>query len=185
MIEKKMQLAPKRTFISALGQGVGDLSHKPIDIHNRQFKVIRDLGSSAKKILKIYVIKLNVILYLSHVMRKLVYVLCKQQRRRSACASAQSDQQLCCSLLRQYNTSTCYGWNFKTLASLCSLAGWFESYPKTGFLVTGLILCWWILWWWHQKSKKCLITWAMEITSISGWISFKPFYNHLKFRPVI
>ena len=24
--------------------------------------------------------------------------------------------------------STCYSWNFKTLASLCSWAGWFESY---------------------------------------------------------
>ena len=28
------------------------------------------------------------------------YVKCEQQRRRSACASAQSDQRLCCSLLR-------------------------------------------------------------------------------------
>ena len=28
------------------------------------------------------------------------YVICEQQRRRSACASAQSDQRLCCSLLR-------------------------------------------------------------------------------------
>ena len=30
----------------------------------------------------------------------LFYVICEQQRRRSACASAQSDKQLCCSLLR-------------------------------------------------------------------------------------
>ena len=28
------------------------------------------------------------------------YFICEQQRRRSACASAQSDQRLCCSLLR-------------------------------------------------------------------------------------
>ena len=28
------------------------------------------------------------------------YVICEQQRRRSACASAQSEQRLCCSLLR-------------------------------------------------------------------------------------
>ena len=28
------------------------------------------------------------------------YIICKQQRRRSACASAQSDQHLCCSLLK-------------------------------------------------------------------------------------
>ena len=27
------------------------------------------------------------------------YDICEQQRRRSACASAQSDQRLCCSLL--------------------------------------------------------------------------------------
>ena len=34
--------------------------------------------------------------YLSHVMRKPVYAICKQQRRRLACAYAQSDQRLCC-----------------------------------------------------------------------------------------
>ena len=32
---------------------------------------------------------------MSHVMRKPVYAICEQQRRRSACASAQSDQHLC------------------------------------------------------------------------------------------
>ena len=37
---------------------------------------------------------------LSPVMRTPVYAICEQQRRRSACASAQSDQHLCCSLLR-------------------------------------------------------------------------------------
>ena len=34
------------------------------------------------------------------------YALCEQQRRRSACASAQSDQRLCCSLLGFYNISS-------------------------------------------------------------------------------
>ena len=34
-----------------------------------------------------------------YVMRKPVYAICEQQRRRSACASAQSDQRLCYSLL--------------------------------------------------------------------------------------
>ena len=38
--------------------------------------------------------------YLSHIVRKPVYAICEQQRRRSACAAAQSDQHLCCSLLR-------------------------------------------------------------------------------------
>ena len=37
---------------------------------------------------------------LSHVMRKPVFAICKQQRRRSAWASAQSDLRLCCSLPR-------------------------------------------------------------------------------------
>ena len=34
-------------------------------------------------------------LLMSHAMRKPVYALCEQQKRRSACASAQSDQRLC------------------------------------------------------------------------------------------
>ena len=34
------------------------------------------------------------------------YVICEQQRPRSACASAQSDQCLCCSLLRWCNVSS-------------------------------------------------------------------------------
>ena len=32
-------------------------------------------------------------------MRKPVYAICKQQMRRSACASAQSDQRLCCCMI--------------------------------------------------------------------------------------
>ena len=56
------------------------------------------------------------------------YAICEQQRCRSACASAQSNQHLCCSLLRQYDMYTCYIPCCKILASLCSLADWFESY---------------------------------------------------------
>ena len=37
---------------------------------------------------------------MSHVLTKPVLAMCKQQRCRSACASAQSDQHLYCSLLR-------------------------------------------------------------------------------------
>ena len=66
--------------------------------------------------------------YLSLVIRKPVFALWEQQRRRSACTSAQSDQHLCCSLLRQYNICSCYVLNFKTIASLCGCAGRFESY---------------------------------------------------------
>ena len=74
---------------------------------------------------------------MSHVMRKLIYAICEQQRRSSACASAQSDQHLCCSLPSFYTR------NFKLIAGFCGCACRFESYlvenPKTGFLVTRLI----------------------------------------------
>ena len=59
---------------------------------------------------------------------KMSYAICEQQRRRSACASAQSDQRLCCSLARQNDTFSLYSRNFKILASLCSWAGQFVSY---------------------------------------------------------
>ena len=55
------------------------------------------------------------------------YVICEQQRRRSACASAQSDQRLCCLLLRQYNISRFYSRNSKTLASFYGCADRFVS----------------------------------------------------------
>ena len=40
------------------------------------------------------------IMQLSHVGRKPVYAICEQQRCRSDCESAQSDQRLCCLLPR-------------------------------------------------------------------------------------
>ena len=64
---------------------------------------------------------------MSHIMRKPVYARCEQQRCRSACASVQSDQRLCCSLPRLDSTSSFYIWNFKPLPSFCCWAGWFES----------------------------------------------------------
>ena len=47
-------------------------------------------------------------------------VVCEQQRRRPACASTQSDQRLCYSLIGKYHIYTCYEQNFSFLASLCS-----------------------------------------------------------------
>ena len=55
------------------------------------------------------------------------YIICEQQRPRSACASAQSDQCLCFSLPRQNDTSSLYIRNFKILAGFCSWAGQFVS----------------------------------------------------------
>ena len=66
--------------------------------------------------------------HMSHVMRKPAFAICEQQKRRSACASAQSDQRLCYSLLRQDNTSSFYIQNFKPPASFYCCADRFESY---------------------------------------------------------
>ena len=60
-------------------------------------------------------------------MKKPVHAICEQQRRRSAYALVQSDQHLCCSLPRQYNTSSFYIQNFKSLPSFCDCADRFES----------------------------------------------------------
>ena len=54
--------------------------------------------------------------------------VCEQQKRRPACASGQTDQRLCYWLIGKYHILTCYRREFNFLASLCSLAGWFESH---------------------------------------------------------
>ena len=61
-------------------------------------------------------------------MRKPVFAICEQKMCRSGCASAQSDQNLCCSLPRQYTISSFYIRNFKPLARFCGRAGRLESY---------------------------------------------------------
>ena len=67
--------------------------------------------------------------HMSHFMKKPVYTICEQQRRRSACASAQSDQRLCCSLPGKYNTSSFYIQNFKPPQSFCGCADRFCVLP--------------------------------------------------------
>ena len=52
--------------------------------------------------------------------------VCEQQRCRPACASTQSSQRICFSLIEKYHIQTCYKRNVNFLACLCSWAGWFE-----------------------------------------------------------
>ena len=54
--------------------------------------------------------------------------VCEQDRRRPACASAQSDQRLCYSRFVKHHIQACYKRSFIFLASLCSWAGLFESH---------------------------------------------------------
>ena len=54
-------------------------------------------------------------------------VVCEHQRRRPACAYAQSDQHFCYSLIVKYHIKAWYKRNFNSLVSLCSWAVWFES----------------------------------------------------------
>ena len=65
---------------------------------------------------------------MSNVMRKPVFAICEQQKCRSACTSAQSDQRICYSLLRQYNICSFYMQNLKPLACLYNSASQFEPY---------------------------------------------------------
>ena len=51
---------------------------------------------------------------------------CEQQRRRPACASAQTDQRLYSSRFGKNLMKTCYKRNFSLLASLWSWGDWFE-----------------------------------------------------------
>ena len=78
----------------------------------------------------------------SHVTRKPVYATCDQQRCRSACASAKSDQSLCCSLpdiilhLVSIPEISSLFLAFMTAQTGLSLS-WSQT-PKTGILVTWL-----------------------------------------------
>ena len=81
--------------------------------------------------------------YLSHVMRKPVLAICGQQRRRSACASAQSDQRLCYSLLRRIippvSTVKLSSLYLVSTAVQSGLSFTWSETPKTGFFVKRLI----------------------------------------------
>ena len=75
-------------------------------------------------------------------MRKPVYAICEQQRRRSTCASAQSDQRLCCSLPDSIIPLLAIAEGSRLeLVSMVAQAGlcltWSQT-PKTDFLVTRL-----------------------------------------------
>ena len=73
---KRFQSLPTRTATCAVHLLLGAL---PIEaeLHKRQLSLLYNM---------------------SHVVRKPVFAICEQQRRRPACASAQSYQRLCCSL---------------------------------------------------------------------------------------
>ena len=83
-----------------------------------------------------------VLLKMGHIMRKLVYATCEQQRRRSACASTQSDQHLCYPLPGEYNILFLYpkfqasSWSPQLSRHVWALPS--RKLPKTGFLMTWL-----------------------------------------------
>ena len=65
--------------------------------------------------------------YLGPDTRKPGIIVCEQQRRKPACATAQSDQPLCNSLIfRLVVSQPCFVQMFNIPASLCGWAGWFE-----------------------------------------------------------
>ena len=96
-------------------------------------------------------------------MTKPAFAICEQQRCRSACASRQSDQRLCCSLLRKYSTSSFFVCNFKTLASLWSWACRFESYlvvkPRRR-----------VFSWRGSNQRNYRITTSWKASSVAEWL---------------
>ena len=115
----------------------------------------------------------------------LFYAICEQQRRRSACASAQSDQRICCSLPGYCNTTTYYSQNFKTLASLSGERGGSVVECRTperevrGSRPTAAVLCPWAR---HFTPRKYwLITQEAMAPSRYDWKivdwDVKPQYN--------
>ena len=78
----------------------------------------------------------------------------EQQRRIPACAFAQSDQQLCYSLIGKYHIFTCNKRIFNILASLCSWGDRFDSHlvgnPRRQVLL-------------HQRPYGCLPSWLGEV----------------------
>ena len=77
--------------------------------------------------------------YMNHIMRKPVFAICEQQRRRSACASAQSDQRLvvCCldSVISLVSISEILRLYLASVADQAGLSLNLSQTPKTGFLV--------------------------------------------------
>ena len=82
--------------------------------------------------------------YLSYIMRKSVDDICEQQRRRSACASAQSDQRPCLrcldSIIHVVSISEISSLYLASVTAQAGLSLPWSQIPKTGFLVTRLIL---------------------------------------------
>ena len=126
-------------------------------------------------------------------MRKPVFTICEQQRRRSACASRQTDQRFCYSLLRLYNTSSFYIQNFKPLASLCSwvdgLSLTWSKKQKIGFLVM------WLQYLpWRVQGRQYIQMISRHLRQSSGWhfptslqiLSICPFHplNHQSTRKI-
>ena len=117
------------------------------------------------------------------------YGICEQQRCRLACASAQSDQHLCCLLLRQYDIYTCSIKSFTILASfVAEQAGlnltW-SKIPKDTFLPDIALL--WIAWTTVVKpSDTCHYCGLRTLTGIViKWQSGAQLYTVVAFFPVL
>ena len=65
---------------------------------------------------------------MSWIIRARLARICEHQRRKPACASAQSNQRIWYSFSEKYGSQTCSIQNVKILASLCSWADWHECY---------------------------------------------------------
>ena len=83
------------------------------------------------------------VLHVSHFVRKLVFAICEQQMRRSACASAQSDRRLCfrClySIISILAISKISRLQLVSVAEQTGLSLTWSQTPKTGIFKTWLM----------------------------------------------
>ena len=98
-----------------------DVRTEPVTVHIPGGRASDWATASSTALLKLIQSQEDIFCYLSYhivpllkkkcsskIMRKPAFAIWEQQRCQSACASAQSDQHLCYSLLRQNNTSSFY-----------------------------------------------------------------------------
>ena len=122
---------------------VNESPHEKKDLRVEQFVIVPTCSQPLISVKDVLLwLNLCLVLYMGRIMTKPVYAKCEQQRRRSACASTQSDQHLCyrwldsiISLVSISEISSLY------IASVAAQAGLCLTWPqslKTGFLVMGL-----------------------------------------------
>ena len=123
---------------------------------SRSFTISADKTSTSIKRIAILLKNSNIWTW-----ENLSSVVCEKQRRRPACATAQSDQHLCYLLSGGHNSQACSMRNSTFLARLCSLGDCFESgfvgNPENSFCRDETHMLWVSQW-----ARQCMTLYSVE-----------------------